>query len=209
MKYSPYQNEAIDLIYNLLFCDDISLYKSNTQKPFSYPFDVLFSETSTVSDLQKITDDEKAEPRVKILAYNRLLAEGHKSSKKDLLAVIVEVGLETGLDVLASFRNGTARYINQTGKLIIWETTDTESAQLTDDLFLKSENIVHQIGPWDKERRPPPATGVTRITFLVSDGLYFGEAPTEVLFNDPLAREALASATTLMKYLTDKSLQAN
>jgi hypothetical protein len=45
-----------------------------------------------------------------------------------------------------------------------------------------------------------------RITFLVSDGLYFGEGPINDLFNDPMAKPALITATELMRYLTEKVL---
>jgi hypothetical protein len=203
----PYKDIGTNLIYNLLFCDDLELYKANHQPPITYPFDVLFSETSSVADLQRIIDDRDADPRVRILAYNRQLSKGHKAEKKELLAVIVEVGLTDGLDVLASFDNGTARYINQTGKMLIWETTtDGEGNRLTKDLFTKSKDIIKQIGPWDQPRRAHPGKGTVRITFLVSDGLYFGEGPIDILFNDALASPALTSATELMKYLTEKSL---
>lgn len=205
---NPYKDGATNLIYNLLFCDNPDLYKAGTQPPYSYPFDVLFSETSSGADLQKIIDDTNTDPRIKVLACNKQLVNGLKPDKKELLAVIVEVGLENGLDVLASFSNGTARYINQTGKILVWETaTDTTANELTNDLFARSRQIVNQIGPWDKPRKPHPAKNNTRITFLVSDGLYFGEAPTDVLFSDPLAGPALTSATRLMHYLTEKSLE--
>jgi hypothetical protein len=190
---APYKDSTTNLIYNLLFCDNINLYKNNTKLPYTYPFDILFSETSTISDLQKIIDDSSSDTRLKVLSYNRQLASGHKPNKKELLAVIVEVGLDNGLDVLASFNDGTARYINQTGKILVWETTDEKSLELTQDLFLKSQNIVTQIGAWDKPRRPAPIKGNVRITFLVSDGLYFGEGPINVLFNDPLASPALTT----------------
>lgn len=205
---NPYKDSSTNFIYNLLFCDNLELYKSNTQPPYSYPFDVLFAATSTATDLQKIIDDTDADPRIKVLAYNKQRATGHKSNKKELLAVIVEVGLDDGLDVLTSFNDGTARYINQTGKVLVWETTtDTKANELTQDLFAKSQQIINQIGPWDKPRKSHPAKGNTRITFLVSDGLYFGEAPTDVLFTDELASPALTTATQLMQYLTEKSLE--
>jgi len=204
----PYKEKATNLIYNLLFCDNLDLYKENTQHPYSYPFDILFSDKFSLTDLQKIIDDSISDPRVKILAYNKQIAHGHKPVKKELLAVIVEVGLDKGLDVLASFNNGTARYINQTGKMLIWETTDQKSNELSKDLFLKSQNLVNQIGPWDKPRKPYPKKDNVRITFLVSDGLYFGEAPTNVLFNDPMANPVLMVATRMMKYLTEKTLES-
>lgn len=199
---NPYEDSSTNFIYNLLFCDNLDLYKVNAQPPYSYPYDLLFSETSSVTDLQKIIDNLSIDPRVRVLVCNKLLALGHKPENKDLMAVIVEIGLERGLDVLASFYDGTARYINQTGKILVWETTeDPQANELTADLFAKSEQIIHQIGPWDKPRRPHPARGNTRITFLVSDGLYFGEGPTDGLFNEPLASPALRSATQLMQYI--------
>jgi hypothetical protein len=197
----PYKDSATNLIYNLLFCDNIELFKANVQTPYTYPFDILFSETSTIADYQKIIDDQNSDSRLKMLAYNRQLSKGHKSEKKELLGVIIEVGLDDGLDVLASFSDGTARYINQTGKMIIWETADETSNKLTEDLFIKSQEILKQIGPWDKPRRPHPTKDTARITFLVSDGLYFGEGPMDILFNDPLASPALTSGTELMQYL--------
>jgi len=98
---SPYKGNATNFIYNLLFCDYLELYKEKIQQPFSYPFDILFAETSSDAELQKIINAPDSEPRIKILAYNKLLASGQKPNKKNLLAVIVEVGLDDGLDVLA------------------------------------------------------------------------------------------------------------
>ncbi len=204
---NPYKDNPTNLIYNLLFCDKIDLFKSNTKPPYTYPYDILFSETSNITDLQKIIDDSASDVRLKVLSYNKQLAIGHKPNKKELLAVIVELGLDNGLDALASFNDGTARYINQTGKILIWETRDEKSNELTQDLFIKSQNILNQIGVWDQPRRPAPTKGNVRITFLVSDGLYFGEGPIDVLFNDPMAGPALTSATYLLKYLTEKSLE--
>ena len=86
MVKGPYTDSATNLIYNLLFCDSIDLYKLNIQQPLSYPFDVLFSESSSIADLQEIIDDSTSDPRVKLLAYNKQLQGGHKPTKKELLA---------------------------------------------------------------------------------------------------------------------------
>jgi len=205
----PYADSATNFIYNLLFCDDPDLYKTNTASPYTYPFDILFSETSSVTDLQKIIDDGSTDPRVRVLAYNKQRSVGHQPNKKELLAVIVEIGMDRGLDVLASFKDGTARYINQTGKVLIWESTTDENAnELIRTLFSNGESIIAQIGPWDKPRKPAPTRNNARLSFLVSDGLYFGEGPVDVLFKDSLANPALTSATQILKYLTEKSLQS-
>ncbi len=205
----PYKDSSTNLIYNLLFCDNIELYKAHYKGAVSYPFDVLFAETSTIDALQKIVDDSLADPRAKLLAHNKMRALGHTPDKKELLAVIVELGFDNGTDVIASFRNGTGRYINQSGKLIIWETGDKTSNELTKDLFIKGDAIIQQIGIWEGPRPTPPLKGNTRITFLASDGVYFGEGPEGVLFSDTLAAPALKSATSLMMYMMEQTTREN
>ncbi|MGC3947594.1 MAG: hypothetical protein QM762_24330 [Chryseolinea sp.] len=207
--HTPYQDTSVNTIYNLLFCE-LDVFKATIAEPYSPPFDVLLSDASNVSELQKIIDDHSGDPRVRMLAYNKQRVGGHNPEEKELLGVIVEVGLEEGLDVLASFNNATARYLNHTGKLVVWENTDdVRINDITDSLFAHGRNIIGKIGPWTGQRKPNPPAGNTRITFLVSDGLYFGEATTEVLFSDRMAGPALLSATHLLQYLTDRSVGQN
>ncbi len=201
----PYNDHSTNEFYQLLFCDNLDLFNKNHSEV--YPWNILFSKPVNETELQKIINDDGAEARVKVLAYNKLFETKQKINKKELLGVIVEVGFDKGVDVLASYKDGTARYINQSGKIIVWETTDETSNALTIELFKNSETIVSNIGPWDKARRLPPTKGNARITFLVSDGLYFGEAPIKTLFKDPLASPALTTAAAFVKYLTDKVLQ--
>lgn len=198
----PYKNSSIDHIYELLFCDRPELFQSG--KDPEPPFDIIFSENPTAAALQQITDDSHSDPRIKLLAYRKQMAMGYPISKKELIGVVVEVGLDEGLDTLACYNNGTARYINHQGSLLVWETTEDEKAnQLIQELFNNSVAIVNQIGPWDQARKPAPAKGMTRISFLVSDGLYFGEAPTDYFFSDAHAGPALANATAVLKYITN------
>jgi hypothetical protein len=173
----------------------------------TYPFDILFAEPANALALQEIVDDKSLDPRFRMLASNIMSATGKKPPGKELFAVVVEVGLDDGLDVLASFQNGTARYVNYTEAITIWETVDERSRKITNDLFQCSREIISKIGPWEKQRKPPPPYGYTRISFLVSDGLYFGEGPTNAFFADPIAAPALAAATQLMQYITAQSQQ--
>lgn len=201
----PYTDEGINNIYSLLFCDNIELFKSLAQTA-EYPFNIIFAAHATVEELTKIAEDTSVESRVRVLAYNKLLSVGYKPAPKQLLAVIVEVGLEDGLDVLACFKDGRARYINQSGALIIWETADDRSTELSNTLFLRAHEIVNRLGgPWAEPRRPYPKKGTMRISFLASDGLYFGEGPIDMMFNDAMAGPAIATATEFMTYLIEKS----
>lgn len=194
---------APNVIYQMLFCDDLELYQDNSQLD-EYPWNVLFSEPTNLGNLEEIAHDVNQESRVRLLAFNKLRNQGYKIDEKQLLGVVVEIGLEKGFDVLAVYKDQTARYLNYSGQIVVWENKDESFHKLVEKLFEHSNETVKKIGPWNEQRRPRPATGMTRISFLVSDGLYFGEAPTNVLFSDSLAGPVLASATEILKVLTNQ-----
>jgi hypothetical protein len=83
------------------------------------------------------------------LAYWRLRNAGMQVPKKILLGVIVEIPLAAGLDTIAAYSEGGVRYINQTGKMAVFEGV-TSLQPLVDDLFQSSQMIVEHIGPWDR-----------------------------------------------------------
>lgn len=193
---------AASPLYALLFCDEPQLYLANQQAPYSFPYSIL-ADGSDSMQLKSLAADTSQESRIRLLACHQLQQTGQIVASKELLGVVVEVALAEGLDVLAAYADGTARFLHHTGRVIIWENgTDNRSRRLIDQLFTESARVVAQIGPWNQPRRPAPASGMARISFLVADGLYFGEAPLNNLFSDPLAAPALQAATTLMQFLT-------
>jgi hypothetical protein len=198
---NPYKDEGLNNIYNLLFCDDMALYQSGTGAE-GYPWNVLFATTPGIDQLKNVIADITLEARQKVLAYKLLSEKGAAADKKELLAVIVEVALPEGLDVLAAFADGSSRYINHSEKLLIWENRTEESNRLIGQLFTNSITVVNKIGPWEDVRRPFPTDGMVRLSFLVADQLYFGEGPFDVLANDPMGGPVIDAATKLMAYLT-------
>jgi hypothetical protein len=197
--YKPYADSHVNFLYNLLFCDDVDLFKNATNAAGGEPWSSLLADRPDAAALRKIADDASNEGRVRALAYNRLRAAGEQVSEKVLLGAVVEVPLEQGLDVLAAFSEGGVRYLNQTGKVLIFEGAANPVESLAKELLAVSQPLVDQIGPWDKQRRPPPRAGNARITFLVSDGLYFGEGPFAALQRDRMAGPVLSKATQLLQ----------
>jgi hypothetical protein len=196
--HAPYRNEGLDKVYNLLFCDQPELFNNQSK---AYPWNILVDISPSTDDLNKIIEDESTESRAKLLA-GYLLTKAGEEVEQRLLGVVVEVGLENGLDVLAAYDDGSARYINQSGKMVIWEARSAMSDALIDQLFEKSADVVSNIGPWDKERLPAPKDGEIRISFLVSGSLYFGQGPFDVLERDPMGGPVIHAATQLMIFLT-------
>jgi hypothetical protein len=206
-SYKPYAESHVNFFYNLLFCDDISLFKNENAAKVDGPWPTLLADKPDLQALRKIADNETAEGRVRALAFNRLRAAGQSVPPKKILGVIVEVRLKDGLDTLAAFAEGGVRYLNQSGKIAIFEGTGNPVEGLAKELVSVSQNLVNQIGPWDKERMPPPKAGNVRMTFLVSDGLYFGEGPFEAIQRDPMGGPVLDKATQLLQRVVEMGTQ--
>ena len=200
--FSPYQNPALNELYALFFCDDLSLYQTKHQNPSVEPWKTLFSDTSTEAELLQIAEDQAAESRVRLLAAHCLKSRALQAPKLALHGVIIEVSMDEGLDVLAAFADGTARYLNFSERAIVWESPTAESNQLIQNLIYQSIEVVNRIGPWDGERLAPPEKGMVRLSFLVSGQLFFGQGPMEVFFKDPMAGPVLHAAQQLMQFLT-------
>ena len=90
------------------------------------------------------------------------------------------------------------RYINQSGKIAIYESAPAGMESKQEALLRASAAAIKRIGPWDKPRLPPPKRGSVRMSFLVSDGLYFGEGPFTALGRDAIGGPVLSSATQLL-----------
>jgi hypothetical protein len=201
----PYKDDAANFIYQLLFCDDLAIFETHHSGERAEPWVTLFSKPANLDEVAKIADDEKTESRVRMLAYN-LLREAKKDVRpKKLLGTIIEVRLPEGLDTLAVFADGGARYINHSGKMAIVEGETELFAKEIEAVLSASGPIVNAIGPWDKPRLPAPQKGNIRMTFLVSDGLYFGEGPMEAMQQDPMAAPLIQAATSLLLKIVDKT----
>jgi hypothetical protein len=205
--YKPYSESHVNFLYNLLFCDDIGLFKNEKNISGEGLWPTLLAEKPDLKALQKIAEDEGNEGRVRAIAFNRLRASGHKVSTKKLLGVIVEVPQKGGLDVLAAFAEGGVRYLNQSGTVAVFEGDGHPVEKLAKELVAVSQPVVNQIGPWDKKRLPPPKLGNVRMTFLVSDGLYFCEGPFDALQKDPMGGPVLAKAAQLLQCSVDSALK--
>jgi hypothetical protein len=196
--YSPYTDEAINSIYNLLFCDDIAAFRPKAGAKLVPWQAAIFSDPLDETALRNLAADSSQEGRTRFLAYARLRRFADPAPSKVLLGVIVEVPLSAGVDVLAAYSEGGVRYINQTGKLAVFEGVPSIQP-LVRSLLNASQSIIERIGPWKNPRLPPPKSGNIRLTFLVSDGLYFGEGPMPKMQQDPMAARVIRDATALMQ----------
>ena len=204
--HSPYADPATNRIYNLLFCDDPALFAPRDGEIPAPWQQLLYAATPDPEAIGALADDPVGEGRVRALAYNWRRAHALPVPARKLLGAIVEVPLAGGLDVLAAFVEGGVRYINHSGKMTFIEGPSAPIRKLVADLFAAAQEAVDHIGPWDKARLPPPAAGRVRMSFVVSDGLYFGDGEMKVMEHEPLAAPILARANALLRQVLDLAL---
>jgi hypothetical protein len=134
--------------------------------------------------------------------------KGCQVPPKVLLGVILEVPLDQGLDTLAVFSDGRIRYINQSRRIVVMETPPPNVQAIAAEVLAASQTIVDKIGPWAKPRLPPPTPmeADMRMTFLLSDGLYFGQGSFANLQGDPMSAPLVRTSGHLLQLVVDAAL---
>lgn len=122
--------------------------------------------------------------------------------------VVVDVAFDAGTDTLAGFEDGTARYLNQGGGGIVWETEDESIGAAIQALLAAGQAVADQSGPLDGPRPPVPPAGGASIWLLTDGGIHLGTGPFGALAADALGGPVIASATELMRLLIERSQSA-
>ena len=86
----PYKIEGVNQIYQLLFCDDIELYRSASTASGVYPWDVLFEDDPDTDRLREVLYNTSLETRPKILAARLLTENGVVEPLRRVMGVVVE-----------------------------------------------------------------------------------------------------------------------
>jgi hypothetical protein len=111
-------------------------------------------------------------------------------------------------DVLAAYRDGTARYLNHAGGAVIWEGQEPPIHAAIDDWLTTAQGLARVIGTWNQPSLPPPPAGQLRVLMLTPGGPRFGRGPEADMKNEPAAGRFLTPATTLMQLLTSRALDS-
>jgi hypothetical protein len=145
--------------------------------------------------------DTSVESRQHLQAWHFLRELGlqpEAAGVKQVWGVALEIGLENGNDTLAAYRDYSARFISQSGKLIVWESRDPQVDAHIDQLLQAGQRVAEKLGPWHEPRRAPPSNGNVRLNLLTPSGLHFGEGPFSALMRDPMAGPVIHMGAKLM-----------
>lgn len=203
--HSPYGDTSTNRLYAGLFCDQPEALMPPDGKPLVEWQRTLRVEPADPRALRALATDASADARVRAMAWRRLQQLGHAVPPRHLLGVVLEVPLGSGLDTLAAYADGSVRFIHGSGHMSFVEGgpdgAPAALQPLVATLMEASQAIVDRIGPWHQPRLAPPSRHV-RMSFVVSDGLYFGEGPMDTLMADPMASPVLRSGIALLDEIT-------
>lgn len=174
---APYGTEQLNTVHHMLFADDPGQ---------------LFGDSPDARVVQAIAQDPGEESRVRLLASHWLRANGHALPASELLGVIVEVPLEQGLDTLAAYADGRVRYINQTGRVAVFEGAPPEVAQQARMLVASAIAACARAGV--QQPSAVPGEGQLRFTFLAQDGKRMSEGYFSDIAQDALVAPVLEQA---------------
>lgn len=162
-------------------------------------------------NLLKVTELPGLESRMYLAAWFHLgqlgVAPPPETAQK-VLGVVLEVWMDKGLDLLAAYDDGSARYVNYSHAAIIWDAPNADAAieERLRQLLAVGQAVAPRIGPWEgKGRRPePPPYGQIRLNMLTPSGVHFGQGEFAALSGDPMGAALINAGTSLMQTLTER-----
>ena len=168
--------------------------------------------SSAQQSLHAVVNTPRLEGRHYVEAWNGLRVLGVNppaDQAKRVCGVVLDVPMHTGLDTLAAYEDGSARYLNYSGRMIVWDAagSDAEIDARVEGLLAAGRGLVVAIGPW-AGARPPLGRGNARISLLTPSGLHFGEGPLGVLSQDRMAAPLLNAGAAVVQALTARASQA-
>ena len=123
---------------------------------------------------------------------------------KMVLGAVAELPMHGAHDLLAAYRDGTAHYVNYTGRTAVREDASEPRMHAAVSHWLAvAQTMADSIGPWHEASLPPLPTAHARIAALTTSGPHFGQGPTEALSDNPIASAFLGAATSVMLLVVD------
>lgn len=196
LTYAPYQNERLDALYNLQFCEFPELNPNSSHQ--HRLCQQLLTTDHTPRILQSLAFNEGEETHIRIQAFQKMRQQQLPVPYKLLLGVIIEVGLGEGLEILSVYTDERVRYISAEKRLAVVETPTPALEQLIHKLLQDANTYMKDLSPCHSPRHQPPSYGCARFTFLASDGIYVGEGEFKHLQEIPQAADLIDDALNLL-----------
>lgn len=181
-------SDALDDFKSLLFADqsleniaaDFKVQTKPEKKDFSHFFALALANkrhghiNEAKINLKRVLSLPHIESRVRLWTWKALkdLKENPPpNSLEQVHGVVIEMPMGTnGLDTLAVYSDGTLRYINYTGKIMVWDAPDNRLSPLVNNLLTAAKPLVAQTPALEKHRNVK--NGDVQVSVLTLGGIY-------------------------------------
>lgn len=164
-------------------------------------------QTQATELLLTITKNPSISTRMLLWGWTALRQIGIRpqpSEASEIRGVVIQVPVEQGADVLAVYADGTARYVNHSGKIIVWESTDAKIARNIQEIL----DLSKAIDPNSSEDIGGTASGVVRVTLLTFNGNLFVDVAIHLLQVSPV-NSVLTRGAELIRNLIQQTEAMN
>lgn len=154
--------------------------------------------------LRTILELPEIESRTYLQAWHCLRTLGvvpDADTRSEVNGIVVEVGLDAGLDSVSAYKDHSARYFNHSGGSVIWDTESAEMNACIDPFLEVAAAIGKNTTPLEVDHPPPPGRGMMLINILTPGGIHIGAGPMDALQGDPMGAAVTQAALTLVQAL--------
>lgn len=155
--------------------------------------------TEAVGRLRSILETPKLDTRIALWVWSALRELGEKPDPKyafEVLGVIIEMPSGGAYDTLAAYVDGTARYLNFSGRAIFWDAEDAGIKALC-------QAFIDSTIPASSRAKPRATLALPRrgaqVTLLTRSGIFSISDPPE-----SVVRSGAALMMELMKHAKEK-----
>jgi hypothetical protein len=152
---------------------------------------------------REITTAPGLESRDYLQAWSFLRESGQRPAAdeaKRVLGLVAEIPMQDKHDLLAAYEDGSCRYLNYAGGVVIVDDRSVADVQQAINAWLEvGRRLVQLIGPWNQPELPGLPPGHARVTILTPSGPHFGQGPQQQLIAEPTARLFVDAAAALLQ----------
>ena len=154
---------------------------------------------------RQIALDDALEARQRLQAWHFLRGAGQvppPESAKRVLGTVIEMPVEDAHDLLAAYDDGSARYLNQSGRVLVWEGSSAADVREAIATWIEVGGVIaERIGPWEEPTFPALPPHQLRLMMLTPSGPHFGQGPYAAMSEDEAVRSFTAAAGRVLELI--------
>ena len=196
------------LLRELLYGDvPLAAWRSGSTDPVSLRFQAADAACArgmgdqAVTVLTELASDPAVESRDRLEAWAGLRDLGvvpDRETAAQVLGVVLDVPRQGGVDTLAGYADGSARFVDHTGAVTVLEPGAGDLHDLVIELVQAAARLATLTGP-PVGRRPARVASAARASILCPGGLVIRHAEPWVLVTDPVTAPVFAAGAALVE----------